>query len=118
MNIIEPVLEAQSSWAGNFYVPVSAGATDSYAVCKVLSPAVTHETVTMTRRKFMRRDFWDKLNWQCVCEGMREYWCDRHEAWHIGHRDKTRVASEIPLECLIWFEAWKPETERKRQDSR
>ena len=35
---------------------------DSYAVCKVLSPAVTHETVTMTRRKFMRRDFWDKLS--------------------------------------------------------
>ena len=45
---------------------------DSYAVCKVLSPAVTHETVTMTRRKFMRRDFWDKLQrssplWQPIC---------------------------------------------------
>ena len=31
------------------------------AVCKALSPAVTHDTVTLTQRKIMRRDFWDKL---------------------------------------------------------
>ena len=30
-------------------------------MCKALSPTVTHELVTMTRRKIMRRDFWDKL---------------------------------------------------------
>ena len=52
---------------------------DSYAVCKVLSPAVTHETVTMTRRKFMRRDFWDKLQrssplWQPICRQAGGAW--------------------------------------------
>ena len=34
---------------------------DLCAVCKALSPAVTHDTVTLTQRKIMRRDFWDKL---------------------------------------------------------
>ena len=59
--VLSPSHKANLPGAGNFGFPVSAGVMDLCAVCKALSPAVTHATVTMTRRKIMRRDFWDKL---------------------------------------------------------
>ena len=69
---LSPSHKANLPGAGNFHVPVSAGVVDLCAVCKALGPAVTHDTVTMTRRKIMRRDFWDKLDcelfggrWRC-----------------------------------------------------
>ena len=59
--VLSPSHKANLPGAGNFGFPVSAGIMDLCAVYKALSPAVTHETVTMTRHKIMRRDFWDKL---------------------------------------------------------
>ena len=44
-------------------------------------------------------------NWQYVCGDMVEYRCDRHQAWHIGHRDKHRAANEMLLTSIVWFQA-------------
>ena len=46
-----------------------------------------------------------EYNERIVFGGMGEYWCDRHQAWHIGHRDKHRVAHQMMLTSILWFQA-------------
>ena len=59
-----------------------------------------------------------EYNQRIVFGDMGEYRCDLHQAWHVGHRDKHRVANEMLLVCILWFKAQKAETERRKQGSR
>ena len=60
----------------------------------------------------------DEYNQQVVFGDMSGYPCARHQAWHIGHRYKHRVAHEMLLACVMWFKAWEAEIKRRRTTRR
>ena len=51
----------------------------------------------------------DEHNRRVVFADMNAYECDRHQAWHIGHRNKHRAAHEALMASIMWFKAWEAE---------
>lgn len=54
----------------------------------------------------------DEHNQRVVFADMNAYECDRHQAWHIGHRYKHRAAHQALVAYIIWFEAWEAKWSR------
>ena len=40
-----------------------------------------------------------------ICIGYNEYWCERHQAWHVGHPNKNRKKIKVIRECVEYFAA-------------
>ena len=45
-----------------------------------------------------------------VCADMAEYWCEPHQGWHIGHKNKRRLAREMFWRDYLWFTVWEAES--------
>ena len=39
-----------------------------------------------------------------ICVGFAEYWCDLHQAWHVGHPYAKSKANRVFHECMLYFE--------------
>ena len=75
-----------------------------------------HRACATKMRYLRRRDAASaarEYNRRYISTDMGEYWCKRHQCWHIGHRNKHAVANMIMIQCVVWFEAWHQISMRK-----
>lgn len=48
----------------------------------------------------------EEHNVRYVCGDMGAYKCQHHDAWHIGHTSRTKLADDRLVEHVKWFEKW------------